>query len=230
MPQYLKTRKSPIQKCLITVFFCLFSQLALSAGEITISVFDNAQKPVPNVVVILPDLKSAGLHKQQQVIDQIDVQFSPQLVVIEAGSKVTFPNSDKTRHHIYSFSPAKVFELPLYASSEVEIVTFDKPGIVHLGCNIHDQMHATLVVSEARVFAISDANGEVRLPATMAMPGNAMVWHKQIGHDKPLAYALSLQPDSEQAKGQIELNFLFVPEKSKPKKLTLKEKLKKYKK
>jgi len=195
-----------------------------------IRVLDAAQQPVPNTVVILPGVQKVAGQTQQAVIDQVNEQFSPQLLIVNTGSEVSFPNSDKTRHHVYSFSPAKVFELPLYASSEVERVTFDTPGLVHLGCNIHDHMSATLIVSDQQIFAISDGKGEVHFSGIdISRFTEALVWHKQIGQDKLLTYPLRIADDSQQDIIEIELAFSYVAEQEKPRKLTLKEKLEKYK-
>ncbi len=73
-------------------------------------------------------------------MDQQGHQFVPHLLVVQAGTEVTFPNSDNVSHHVYSFSPTKPFELPLYKGDVYPPVTFEKAGIVVVGCNIHDSM------------------------------------------------------------------------------------------
>ena len=74
------------------------------------------------------------------------MQFHPFVLIVPVGAKVSFPNLDPTRHHVYSFSPAKQFELKLFARDQSRSVVFDKPGVVALGCNIHDAMTAFIVV------------------------------------------------------------------------------------
>ncbi|HET6942615.1 MAG TPA: methylamine utilization protein, partial [Sphingomicrobium sp.] len=81
-------------------------------------------------------------------VSQRDMQFHPFVLVVPVGAKVSFPNLDPTRHHVYSFSPAKKFELKLFAKDQSRSVVFDKPGVVALGCNIHDAMTAFIYVAD----------------------------------------------------------------------------------
>jgi plastocyanin len=93
------------------------------------------------------------------VVDQIDRAFAPDLLIIPVGSTVEFPNSDSVSHQIYSFSPTKRFQLPLYRGRPYPPVHFDQPGVVTLGCNIHDFMLAYLVVTDAPWYGRTDAAG-----------------------------------------------------------------------
>lgn len=93
------------------------------------------------------------------VMDQINRTFVPDLLVIPVGSTVAFPNSDSVSHQIYSFSPAHKFQLPLYRGKPYPPVVFDQPGIVTLGCNIHDSMLAYVLVTDAPYFGRTDATG-----------------------------------------------------------------------
>ncbi len=93
------------------------------------------------------------------MVDQVDRAFAPDLLVIPLGSTVEFPNSDSVSHQIYSFSPAKRFQLPLYRGKPYPPVHFDQAGVVTLGCNIHDDMLAYLVVTDAPWFGRTDAAG-----------------------------------------------------------------------
>jgi plastocyanin len=93
------------------------------------------------------------------IVDQVDRAFAPDLLVIPVGSTVEFPNSDSVSHQIYSFSPAKRFKLPLYRGKPYPPVQFDQAGVVTLGCNIHDDMLAYLVVTDAPYFGRTDKSG-----------------------------------------------------------------------
>ena len=115
-----------------------------------------------------------------EVVDQIDHEFVPYVKPIYVGSKVRFPNKDNVRHHVYSFSPAKRFELPLYAGTPAAPVLFDKPGVVVLGCNIHDWMIAYIYVSESPFYAKTGADGSARLADLPAGRYNLRVWHPQL--------------------------------------------------
>jgi len=103
-----------------------------------------------------PPHRPAPLHV---VMDQVNRAFVPDLLVIPVGSTVQFPNSDSVNHQIYSFSPAKRFQLPLYRGKPYPPVHFDQPGVVTLGCNIHDEMVGYLLVTDAAYFGRTDGTG-----------------------------------------------------------------------
>ncbi len=137
----------------------------VSAADLHVVVKDRDGKPVMNAVALaLPtDTKIALRSKAPAVsvdeVDQVDKQFVPYVKVVTVGSKILFPNSDQVRHQVYSFSPAKRFELPLYAGTPAQPILFDKAGVVVLGCNIHDWMVGYIYVSETPFFAKTDRAG-----------------------------------------------------------------------
>jgi plastocyanin len=120
------------------------------------------------------------------VLDQIDRQFVPNVLVIPVGSQVVFPNSDSVNHQVYSFSPAKKFQLPLYRGKAYPPVLFDREGVITLGCNIHDQMRAYVYVVEAQYFGRTDAGGT--WSAGDVEPGEYQVeiWHPMSRVQKPV--------------------------------------------
>lgn len=75
-------------------------------------------------------------------IEQADKQFTNRVTVVPLGTEVRFPNRDKVRHHVYSLSPTKTFELKLYIGTPANPVVFDRAGVAVLGCNIHDHVVA----------------------------------------------------------------------------------------
>lgn len=111
------------------------------------------------------------------VIDQIDKEFVPLVMAVEVGSAVYFPNHDQLRHHVYSFSQTKKFEIPLYMGTPANPVVFDKPGVVVLGCNIHDWMSAYVFVSETRFYSITGADGKVKIDNLPSGEYDVYVWH-----------------------------------------------------
>lgn len=113
-------------------------------------------------------------------IRQRDETFSPHVTAVQVGAEVRLPNQDRVHHHVYSLSPAKRFELPLYAPGQAQSIVFDKPGVIVLGCNIHDWMAAYVVVVDTPWFAQSDANGHARLPTLPAGRYRLEVWHPQL--------------------------------------------------
>jgi len=103
-----------------------------------------------------PARRPAPVHA---IMDQVNRAFAPDLLVIPVGSTVAFPNSDSVSHQIYSFSAAKRFQLPLYRGKPYPPVQFDQPGVITLGCNIHDDMLAYLLVTDAPYYGRTDAKG-----------------------------------------------------------------------
>jgi plastocyanin len=114
---------------------------------------------------------------------QRERQFQPFVLVVQTGTAVNFPNFDTVRHHVYSFSPVKTFDLKLYSGTPAEPVLFEKPGVAALGCNIHDKMAAHIVVVDTPLFTKTDAHGIARLELP---PGEHTLkaWHPRMS--KPL--------------------------------------------
>jgi hypothetical protein len=110
-------------------------------------------------------------------VEQFDREFVPYVSVIQTGTAVAFPNRDPIAHHVYSFSPAKSFEIKLYTGRSPGEVRFEKPGVVTLGCNIHDWMIAYILVVSTPYFARSDEQGIARLRDLPAGPYELRVWH-----------------------------------------------------
>jgi plastocyanin len=154
--------------------------VAAHAAELHVAVKDHRGKNVADAVVlaVAVDPRNAQhSHPPPDAVDQVDKQFVPYVKPIFVGSTVHFPNSDNIRHQVYSFSAAKKFELPLYAGTNAPPVVFDKPGVVVLGCNIHDWMIGYIYVSETPFFAKTGPLGTVAI--TDMPPGeySVRIWH-----------------------------------------------------
>ena len=152
----------------------------LAAAPLSVRVVDAAGRPVRDAVVTLhPSGPAAHAPRSggRFVITQQKLAFHPFLTIIPVGADVSFPNLDSTKHHVYSFSAAKKFELKLFAKDQSRTVHFDKPGVVALGCNIHDQMSAFIVVTDSAWTARSDARGLVVFADAPNAPGRLTVWH-----------------------------------------------------
>ena len=135
----------------------------------TVQLRNAAGQPLADAVVAVEVRgRPAKTSTAKADMAQRDRQFAPQVLVIQTGTSVNFPNFDTVRHHVYSFSPIKAFETKLYSGTPSEPIVFDKPGIAALGCNIHDRMSAHIVVVDTALFAKTDATGVARfadLPA-----------------------------------------------------------------
>ena len=158
-----------------------------SAGEIHATVRDQGGKPVEDAVVLaLPvDRKAFEAAKPvRQVVDQVDKEFVPYVRAIFVGTSVFFPNKDNIRHHVYSFSPAKKFELPLYSGTSAPPVLFDKAGVVVLGCNIHDWMLGYIYVAETPFFAKTEKDGLATLEGLPPGEYQLRVWHPDMAQSE----------------------------------------------
>lgn len=173
----------------------------LSAAELRAHVKDDTGKPVADAVVYVSPRGGVPVPpplREPVVMDQRDKEFVPYVLPVQVGTSVQFPNSDNIRHHVYSFSQAKVFELPLYKGTPAGPVTFDKPGAVALGCNIHDWMIGYVYVLETPYFEKTANNGEVRLSGLPTGAVEVRVWHPRLrdSADKTRR-PLTLSADSE---------------------------------
>jgi plastocyanin len=150
------------------------------AGELEAVIKDRKGRPMADVVVVAVPLDPKNLSRaksQPDAMDQVDKQFVPFVKPILVGSVVRFPNSDNIRHQVYSFSAAKKFELPLYAGTDAPAITFDKAGVVVLGCNIHDWMIGYIYVSETPYFAKSNAGGRAMIADMPPGEYSVRIWH-----------------------------------------------------
>jgi plastocyanin len=130
------------------------------------------------IVYAVPSGAAAEVRGPKTVaIEQVDREFVPYVSVIQAGTQVEFPNRDPIQHHVYSFSPAKSFEIKLYTGRSPERILFDKPGIVTIGCNIHDWMIAYILVVPTPYFAKVDAAGNARLRDLRPGAYEVRAWH-----------------------------------------------------
>jgi plastocyanin len=131
------------------------------ATDLQVRVTQADGKPVPGAVVTVHALVTGvpAAAPVQAVMDQVDLAFSPDLLVIPVGSTVSFPNSDKVGHEVYSFSSAHPFKLGLYRGTPRVPELFDRPGLVTLGCNIHDAMLAYILVTDAAYYGRTGADG-----------------------------------------------------------------------
>jgi plastocyanin len=156
---------------------------AQASSAIRVTVVDAQSNPVADAVVVAVSTDpsvAASARPRAESLDQIDKEFVPKVKAVLVGSTVAFPNRDNVRHHVYSFSPTKRFELPLYAGMPAQPVLFDKPGVVVLGCNIHDWMIGYIYVSESPFFAKTDAHGGATIADLPARTFVVRVWHPQM--------------------------------------------------
>ena len=180
------------------------------SGPVEAVVTDEKGKPVEDAVVSLTSLGAPAPPPAKVIVDQIDKEFVPFVLPVYVGASVSFPNRDNIRHHVYSFSSPKKFELPLYIGTPAAPVVFDKPGVVALGCNIHDWMLAYIYVVATPYFAKTAGSGKAQLDGLSPGAWEARVWHPRLraetektatpvtlagGEPGQVSFVVALKPD-----------------------------------
>ncbi|MEB0133760.1 methylamine utilization protein [Actimicrobium sp. CCC2.4] len=180
-----------------TVFFAakrlalasiVFGTTAAAAASLTVQVTASDSAAATDAVVYLESGAGQTLPKlgRPAQIEQKGRAFMPLVTVVQTGASISFPNNDSVRHQVYSFSPAKVFELKLYSGAGGEPLLFDKPGTVIIGCNIHDKMSAYIQVVDTPYFAKTDTTGKAVIDNLPAGKYNLKVWYRTIAPGTPI--------------------------------------------
>lgn len=152
------------------------------AAGVQVQAVNSRGAPLSNTIVYAVPVigKAPALEPgKKAIIDQIDREFVPLVSVIQTGTAVVFPNKDDVEHAVYSFSPPKRFEIKLYSGVPAKPVVFDKPGMVTLGCNIHDSMVAYVLVVDTPYFAKTDKAGKASIDNLPAGAYRISAWHPQ---------------------------------------------------
>ncbi|PKL45507.1 MAG: methylamine utilization protein [Candidatus Riflebacteria bacterium HGW-Riflebacteria-1] len=166
----------------IIVVYIFLMPLMAFAGEIEARFLDDRGRPVAEAVISAIPLSGQAVPAMSKIpveLEQIDKEFKPNVTIIQRGGKILFPNRDSVSHHVYSFSEAKKFELPLYTGASRPIV-FENPGVITLGCNIHDWMKGYIVVVDTPFFALSDATGVIAIKDLPVGAWRLEVWHPRL--------------------------------------------------
>lgn len=173
--------------CTVTAAAALWVALlpAADAAALSVLLHDRSGKPLAQAVVALEPLSGKAPAKPLGSIEigQLKRQFVPQVTAVTVGTPVVFSNFDTVRHHVYSFSATKTFELKLYAGVPNKPIVFDKPGIAIVGCNIHDQMAAWIVVLDTSLHAVSGDNGRARIDGLAPGSYRLRAWHPGLPMD-----------------------------------------------
>ncbi|MBI1291751.1 methylamine utilization protein [bacterium] len=155
---------------------------AAHAADLNVRVTSEAGAPVENAVVtFMPATRPTAPIRFDWAyqIAQRNLQFEPYILIVPVGAEVRFPNLDRVRHHVYSFSNGNRFELELYGRDETRSRRFTSVGVAAIGCNIHDQMQAYIVIVDTPFVGRTGANGAVTIPGASG-PGELRVWHPHL--------------------------------------------------
>jgi len=166
----------------LAAVICWCGPVAAVAATVQVLVQDASGAPLGGAVVFLDSAEAAKATKPLigAEMGQQSKAFVPAVLVVTKGTAVSFPNRDTVRHHVYSFSQTKQFELKLYTGTPVNPVVFDRSGVAVLGCNIHDDMVGWIVVVDTPYFGTSSASGQVRLDNVPAGQYVLRVWHPRL--------------------------------------------------
>lgn len=171
-----------------------------TAAALIAVVLDHEGNPLQDAVVVATPSQGAASVPVgvPEIVDQVNKEFVPGVKVVIAGTSISFPNKDNIRHHVYSFSEAKKFELPLYKGTPANPVLFDKPGVVRLGCNIHDWMLGHIYVSASPYFGKTDAQGRVRIAQLPTGKFDVTAWHPRLrGPESGTARTIDLKDGAQ---------------------------------
>ena len=190
--------------------FLLAGPTLASAASLSVDVSDGSGAPLADAVIYAEPLSGQSAPKAMHgaEIEQRKRRFNPLVTVVQVGTEISFPNNDTVKHHVYSFSQPKVFDLPLYSGKTAAPQLFDKVGTVVLGCNIHDQMIAYVEVVDTPFFAKTDVAGKARLEGLAPGKYALKAWHynlpistpfvaqnlTMIGGDGSATFKLDLKP------------------------------------
>jgi plastocyanin len=160
----------------------------LQAATVVVEVFKRDGKPLAGAVVTIEGQEPAlpAAPPVRAIMDQVNLAFVPDVLVIPLHSTVQFPNSDAVGHQVYSFSSARKFQLPLYRGKPYPPVQFDQPGVVTLGCNIHDNMIAYVMVTSAPFFGRTDSRGGWQAGNVPSGRYRVRVWHPLLSEPQEL--------------------------------------------
>lgn len=155
----------------------VFLSLPLSAATLDVRVTSTGDAPVVNAVVYAIPATPAPLVKRTAVMDQINRTFVPHVLPVQTGTWVEFPNSDNVRHQVFSVSPARRFSTPLYVGKPARPMHFPTAGVVALGCTVHEQMSAFIVIVDTPHFATTAKEGRAAIADIPAGRYTLKVWY-----------------------------------------------------
>ncbi|OYW39651.1 MAG: hypothetical protein B7Z35_03465 [Hydrogenophilales bacterium 12-61-10] len=183
----------------VTLFLLALAGIpSAHAASLTLQVRDARGAAVEDAVVYLMSNQTHRMPVKNATlrIDQVDKAFVPLVSVAQTGTRVSFPNKDNIRHHVYSFSSAKKFEIKLYADTPSQPVLFDKPGVVVMGCNIHDNMVAHLLLVDTPFYAKSDRQGNARIDDLPPGDYSLIAWYYMRPDKDAAVIPISLKTDT----------------------------------
>lgn len=182
-----------MSKRLTLSFLVGMTLLPFATKAAVFKVLDANGEPVKNMVITIDNTNaSAGLQATNAIMVQRERKFDPHILVVQQGASVSFPNEDDIAHQVYSFSDAKAFQMRIYKDEEQAPVVFEKPGVIELGCNVHDWMLAYIYVADTPFFAITDDNGQATIDINVNEEQSVNIWHPLLDKSEPTSRKMQL--------------------------------------
>lgn len=196
------------------------------AAMLSVTVLDRDSQPIAGVAIVATSLNATissttpNPVAPMATMDQVKLQFEPQILIVRKGTVVSFPNSDDVAHQVYSFSPAKRFALPLYRGQSSAPVTFDQSGLVILGCNIHDSMIGYVYVADSPYYGKTDSRGRIDLTDLPAGTYRVTAWHPRFTEANPeLAQQVTVGAEAARSEFKLTQALAAAPQSGSSKKL-----------
>ena len=181
----------------------IFSCFVTQAKNTNVHVSSSEKKPLANIVVYIEPESKLSTDKDKshvkptEIMDQVNRKFRPHILVVNKSTQISFPNSDRIKHHVYSFSPAKTFEIKLYRDEQSTPILFNQTGEVTLGCNIHDWMLGYVYVVDTPWFGKTDIKGNINFE----LPDGKYtlkIWHPLLSEvDQSITQRIEVSGDSQ---------------------------------
>ena len=203
-------------RALPAVVLLMSMALRAAAGDLTVQIDDGHGHPASDAVVTLRSdnaQRAEARAPETKIVDQRDETFIPYVEIFRPGDSVVFRNSDTTRHHVYSFAPAKSFEFVIAPGDSAPPVVLDRAGEIPVGCNIHDQMITHLYVSDAPWIARTKADGRATFDNLPPGTYQVDVWHPQLRPGRP-GPSKSVTIDAAQSSVSLTVSLLPDPRQS----------------
>jgi plastocyanin len=183
----MHSRSAAFLACVTACTVLAVPQAISASSALSITVVSASGMPVAGAVVVAEPVAGAPKPQagQKAIMDQRNLAFVPDVVVVQTGTAVDFPNSDQVRHQVYSFSEAKTFQLGLYAGRAHEPVVFNRAGLVTLGCNIHDNMVGYIYVTDSPWYGLTGVDGTLHLRDLAPGEYTVRIWHELLDESGP---------------------------------------------
>ena len=183
----MHSRSATFLACVTACTLIAVPQAKSASSALSITVVDASGTALAGAVVVAEPVAGAAKPQpgQKAIMDQRNLEFVPDVLVVQTGTAVDFPNGDQVRHQVYSFSEAKIFQLGLYAGRAHEPVVFNRAGLVTVGCNIHDSMVGYIYVTDSPWYGRTGADGTVRLHDLAPGEYTVRIWHELLDESGP---------------------------------------------